>query len=158
VVCFGGNWQGFGPAFFLPRVLAYEVMKGQLKAATPAEYIAQLAEPRKSDVAALDALIRKTAPKLKPFILSGMLAYGPYHYKYESGREGDGCRIGVASNANYISLYVTASDGTCYAAERYKEALPKANIGKSCVRFKRLSDLDESALKKLIREGAAAEA
>jgi hypothetical protein len=137
-------------------VLAYEVMKGQLKAATPAEYIAQLIEPRKSDVAALDALIRKAAPKLKPFIHSGMLAYGPYHYKYESGREGDWFHIGVASNANYISLYVTATDGNCYAAERYKEALPKANIGKGCVRFKRLSDLDESVLKKLIREGATA--
>ena len=40
-------------------------------------------------------------------------------------------------------------------AGRYKEALAKANIGKSCVRFKRLSDLDTAALKKLIRESAA---
>ena len=32
-------------------------------------------------------------------------------------------------------------------AEKYKEALPKANIGKGCVRFKRLSDLDEAALR-----------
>jgi hypothetical protein len=34
-------------------------------------------------------LIRKLAPKLEPFIHSGMLAYGPSHYQYASGREGD---------------------------------------------------------------------
>ena len=49
-------------------------MKGQLKVCTPAEYIAQLEEPRKTEVAALDILIRKTA-KLEPFIHSGMLAW-----------------------------------------------------------------------------------
>ena len=129
-------------------------MKGQLRASTPAEYLAQRAEPRKAEVAALDALIRKVAPKLEPFIHSGMLAYGPYHYKYESGCEGDGFRIGVASNQNYISLYVCATSETGHVAEKYKEALPKANIGKGCVRFKRLGDLDQGALKKLIREGA----
>jgi len=133
-------------------------MKGQLKVSTPSEYIAKLEEPRKSEVAALDALIRKTAPKLAPFVQSGILAYGACHYKYESGREVDWFRIGVASNKNYISLYVCAGDHTGYIAERYKEALPKANIGRSCVRFKRLVDLDKAALKKMIREGAQAAA
>jgi hypothetical protein len=127
-------------------------MKGQLKAATPTEYIAQLREPRKTDVAALDALIRKVAPKLEPFIHIGILGYGPRRYKYESGREGDWFHLGIASNASYISLYVAAAD----VAARYRDALPKANIGKGCVRFKRLSDLDTAALKKLIRESAAA--
>jgi uncharacterized protein DUF1801 len=129
-------------------------MKGQLKVSTPAEYIAKLDEPRKSDVAALDKMIRKLAPKLKPFIHAGMLAYGPWHFKYPSGREGDWFRIGLASNKNYISLYILATDGKHYVAEQFKKALPKASIGKSCVRFKRLADLDESALSKLIREGA----
>ena len=129
-------------------------MKGQLKVSTPAEYIANVDEGRKADVAALDALIRKLAPKLEPFIHSGMLGYGPMHYKYASGWEGDSCRIGVASNKNYISLYVCACDDKGYVPERYKKALPKAKIGKSCVRFKRLSDLDPGALEKLIREGA----
>lgn len=129
-------------------------MKGQLKASTPAEYFAKLDEPRKTEVVALDALIRKTAPKLAPFVHSGVLAYGHWHYKYASGREGDWFRIGVASNKKYISLYICAGDEKGYVAERYKEALPKANIGRSCVRFKRLSDLDLTALKKLIREGA----
>ena len=133
-------------------------MKGQIEVSTPAEYIARLDEPRKTEVAALDQLIRKTAPKLEPFISNGMLAYGPWHYKYASGREGDGFHIGVASNKNYISLYVCAGDDQGYIAERYKEALPKANIGRGCVRFKRLSDLDQAELKKLLKESVKASA
>jgi uncharacterized protein YdhG (YjbR/CyaY superfamily) len=82
-------------------------------------------------------------PKLEPFIHSGMLAYG---------REAKWFRIGVASNANAISLYVPCAESV---VERYKEALPKARLGKCCVRFKRMSDLDQAALKKLIREGGS---
>ena len=93
-------------------------MKGQLKAATPAEYIAQLEEPRKADIAALDAMIRKLAPKLAPFIHIGILAYGPRRYKYESGREGDWFHIGVASNQSYISLYVAAAGSPTAIANR----------------------------------------
>ena len=133
-------------------------MKGQINVSTPEEYIAQLEEPRRTDIAALDALIRKEAPKLQPCIRIGILGYGPYHYKYASGREGDSCYIGIASNKAAISLYVCAADEKGYVAERYKDALPKASIGKSCVRFKRLSDLDPAAPKKLIREGAKAAA
>jgi hypothetical protein len=129
-------------------------MKGQLKVGTPAEYLAKLDEPRKSEVAALDKMIRKLAPELAPFIHAGMLAYGPWHFKYESGREGDWFRIGLASNKNYISLYICAMDGKTCVAEKFKKQLPKASVGKSCVRFKRLSDLDQAALAKLIREGA----
>ena len=128
-------------------------MKGQLKVSTPAEYIAQLEEPRRAEVVALDALIRKTVPKLEPFIHSGMLAYGHFRNKYPNGREADWFRIGVASNANAISLYISCAGAV---VERYKEALPKAKLGKCCVRFKRMSDLDQAALKKLIREGGAA--
>lgn len=127
-------------------------MKGQLKVATPAQYMAKLKEPRKSDVAALDQLIRK-ATKLQPYIQSGMLAYGHCRLKYAGGRAADWFRIGVASNATYISLYLTATDGKQKIAERYQQALPKADIGRSCVRFKRLGDLDQVALKKMIREG-----
>jgi hypothetical protein len=128
-------------------------MKGQLKVATPAQYIAKLKEPRKSDVAALDKLIRK-ATNLEPFIQAGMLAYGHCTLKYAGGREADWFRIGVASNASYISLYVSASDAKGPVADRYKKALPKANIGKCCVRFKRLTDLDTAALSKLLAESA----
>src|SRR5262249_17440467 len=121
---------------------------------TPDEYIAALQEPRRSEVAALDNLIRQTAPQLERFVGGGMLGYGPYHYRYASGREGDTALIGLASRKQYTSLYVIASDKGGYRAEAYLSRLPKANVGKSCVRFKRLADLDQTALTQLIREGA----
>jgi Domain of unknown function (DU1801) len=129
-------------------------VKGQLKVSTPAEYIETLDGPRRSDIAALDALIRKGAPKLEPFIHAGMLAYGPWHYKYDSGREGDWFHIGLASNKNYISLYVCAADAKGYLAGCYRELLPKASISKSCVRFKRLADVDQKVIAKMLREAS----
>jgi hypothetical protein len=84
-----------------------------------------------------------------------MLGYGPFHYRYASGREGDACRLSIASNASYISLYCLAGDDDGYVAERYVDRLPKAKIGKSCVRFKKLADLDETALVALVKETAS---
>ena len=130
-------------------------MKGQLDVATPEEYIAALDEPRRGEVARLDRLIRETVPELEPHIRSGMIGYGPFHYRYASGREGDWFRVGLASNKKYISLYACAADERGYVAERYRDRLPKASIGKSCVRFKRVDDLDEGALRELLRETAA---
>jgi hypothetical protein len=129
-------------------------MKGQLNVKTPAEYIAAVDDERRPDIAALDALIRKHAPTLEPVIMDGMLGYGPFHYRYPSGREGDACNLSIAANAAYISLYCSAADEQGYVAERYVERLPKASIGKSCVRFKKLADLDEAELGALIEETA----
>lgn len=123
-------------------------------AETPADYIDRLEEPRRTDIRELDALIRKSAPDLEPHIASGMLAYGKYHYKGKT-TEGDWFHIGLASNKNYISLYVMAVDEeNGYLAESYKDRLPKANIGRSCVRFKRLGDVDRDTLADLISKGA----
>jgi uncharacterized protein DUF1801 len=127
-------------------------------ATSPDEYIEALEEPRRTQIRELDRLIGEVAPQLERHIQSGMLAYGRYHYRYASGREGDWFRIGLASNKRYISMYVTATDGKRYLAETYKDRLPKADIGRSCVRFKEPEDLDRSALESLIREGAAAPA
>jgi uncharacterized protein YdhG (YjbR/CyaY superfamily) len=130
-------------------------MQGMSDAATHDEYIERLAEPRRSEIRALHELIRRTVPQLEPTMEFGMLGYGKYHYKYPSGREGDWMLVAVASNKNYISLYVTpaAPDGG-YLAERYKEQLPKASIGKSCIRFKRLGDVDQDVLERLLRRVA----
>jgi hypothetical protein len=69
----------------------------------------------------------------------GILGYGPTEH---------GSCISVASNAAYISLYI-GSIGAQFQTE-----LPKAKIGKSCVRFKRLADLETAALTRMIREKA----
>jgi hypothetical protein len=129
-------------------------VKGQLDVTTPAEYLAAVDDRRRPDIAALDALIRAHAPELEPVVMGGMLGYGPFRYRYASGREGDACKLSIASNASYISLYCFAADDEGYVAERYVERLPKASIGKSCVRFKKLADLDEEALVALVEETA----
>jgi hypothetical protein len=128
------------------------MMKGQLNVKTPAEYLAAVDDGRRPDIAALDALIREHAPDLEPVIMDGMLGYGPFHYRYASGREGDACKLSIASNASYVSLYCFATDEDGYVAERYVDRLPKANIGKTCVRFTKLADLDEETLVALIEE------
>lgn len=111
---------------------------------TPQEYINALEEPRKSEILRIDKQIRETMPDLEPVMMHGILGYGPYHYKYRSGHEGDTCVICLGSKKNYISIH-------CFGADRFKERLPKANIGVACVRFKRLDDLDVEALKDLFR-------
>ncbi len=129
-------------------------MQGKSDAKTHDEYIAAVEEKRRPDVQRLHDLVREVAPELEPTMDFGMLGYGKFHYKYATGREGDWMKIGIANNKRYISLYCCSADERGYVAERYKKRLPKASIGKSCVRFKRLSDLDERALRELIRESA----
>jgi hypothetical protein len=133
-------------------------MKGKSNAKTHEQYIAGVEEKRRADIQSLHDLVREVAPELEPTMQFGFLGYGKYRYKYASGREGDWMKIGIANNKQYISLYCCAADGRGYVAERFRKRLPKANIGKSCVRFRRLSDLDEKALRDLIRETAAIEA
>ena len=121
-------------------------------AATPEELIAGLEEPRRGEIARLHQLIRETVPDLEPEVTSGMIGYGPYHYRYATGREGDAHTLGLASRKQYISLYVQCTVEGQYVAERYAERLPKASIGKSCVRFKRLSNVDLDTLRRLLVE------
>lgn len=129
-------------------------MNSTSSATTPEEYISTLDEPRRIEIQKLHDLIRETVPELEPFMLSGMLGYGKYHYKYASGREGDSAIIALASQKNYISLYASAADGDQYVAEKYKEQLPKANIGKSCIRFKKTADIDTEVIKAILKESS----
>lgn len=122
---------------------------------TPDAYIARLDEPRRSEIQALHDLIRDRAPALDASADDRMIGYGPYHYRYASGREGDTHLISLASNKNYISVYVLCIVDDTYLTDRYRDRLPKASIGKSCVRFKRTSDIDLDALGELISEAAA---
>jgi hypothetical protein len=126
-------------------------------AKTPEEYISSLEEPRRTEVQKIHDFIRETLPQYKPYILSGMIGYGSYHYKYASGREGDWCVIGLSSRKNYISLYICAVKDGKYVAESFKDNLPKADIGKSCVRFKKFEDITFPELRELLLLGSEAE-
>lgn len=121
-------------------------------AQTPEEYIAAIPEPRRQEVEKIHELIKKIVPTLKPHILSGMIGYGSYHFRYASGKEGDWSLILLASQKNYISIYICSIENGQYLAENYKEKLPKASIGKSCIRFKKLEDIDLSVLTEIIKK------
>jgi hypothetical protein len=124
------------------------------EAMTPGEYIAGLDEPRRGEIERLHGLIRETLPELEPHVASGMLAYGRYHYHDASGREGDASQISLASRKAYISLDVACVVDGADLAEGYAERRPKANIGKSCVRFKRTDDVDLDTARELVAEAA----
>ncbi len=81
-----------------------------------------------------------------------MLGYGTYRYRYASGREGESAVLSLASRKGHVSLYVQCTKDGRYLAESYVDRLPKASVGKSCVRFKRLSDVDEAVLRELVAE------
>jgi len=132
-------------------------MQGKSNAATPEKYIAEVDEKRRDDIQRLHDLVLEVAPELEPTMEFGMLGYGKHAYRYASGREGEWMKIGIANNKQYVSLCCCAADENGYVAEQYRDRLPGANIGKSCVRFKKISDLDEGVLRELIRACADAE-
>ena len=126
------------------------------QAQTPPGYIEKLPEPRRSELRQLHRLITKTAPQLKPKMWGEIIGYGSYHYRYATGREGDWFVIGLSSRRNYISFYGCLSDGRQYIAEKHKQELPKASIGRSCIRFKKLADVDLGVLARIVKENEAA--
>lgn len=122
----------------------------ETNAKTPDEYIAALAEPRRSEMQRLHDFIQSVIPDLKPHIMTGMIGYGSYHYRSSSGREGEWSVVALASQKNYISVYVCGVVDGAYVAEQNKDHFPKASIGKSCIRFKRVDDIDLTELKRII--------
>lgn len=123
------------------------------KATTVKEYIDAIEEPRKSEIKKLDEFIKKAVPDLKPYFATNMLGYGEFHYKSKSGREGDWPVIALASQKNYISVYVCGADGKQYTAEKYAKDLTGASVGKSCIRYKKFEDINLKTLAKVIKEG-----
>ncbi|HEX2853866.1 MAG TPA: DUF1801 domain-containing protein [Opitutaceae bacterium] len=129
-------------------------MKAAASIKTPAQYLASLPAERRVALQTIHDAIVSAAPELKPFIVYGMLGYGPYHYKYASGREGDGAVVALASQKNYISLYVCAGDKDGYLAEKNRDQLGKVSVGKSCIRFKKLEDLNLETALQLVRKAS----
>ncbi|MCD8485035.1 DUF1801 domain-containing protein [Candidatus Woesebacteria bacterium] len=114
-------------------------------------FFADIPEPRKSHFEKLHAFIRKQAPKLEPYIEGKFLGYGKYHYRYASGREGDWFTVGLGNNKNSLAVYVVCTEDGKYITEKYQDRL-KADIGKSCIRFKKFEDIDWKVLGELLTE------
>jgi hypothetical protein len=77
-----------------------------------------------------------------------IVGFGSYHYKYESGREGDWFITGYSNRKQQISLYIMAG---FKQYDTLMEQLGKHKTGKSCLYIKRLSDIDIDILEELIR-------
>lgn len=58
--------------------------------------------------------------------------------------------MGLASQKNYISIYVSAVEDGQYIAEKYGPGLGKVKVGKSSISFKRITDVDLTKLRRLI--------
>ena len=117
----------------------------------PDAWLAGLDDVRRPQLEELDARIRKVAPGLRRYVDRGFLSYGRYTYRSgRSGRSGDWMCLALASNKQYISLYAGP-----IGLEPFASRLPKANLGRGCVRFKRLSDVDLEVIDEVIRASAA---
>lgn len=77
-----------------------------------------------------------------------MVGFGSYHYKYASGHEGDAMLIGFSPRKAQFSLYVSAPENE---DKQLLEKLGKYKMGKACIYFKKLADLDLDILEKLSR-------
>ena len=109
-------------------------------------------EARRKDCEALAKLMTK-ATKQKPKMWgTSFVGFGSYHYKYESGREGDSCLTGFSSRKGDISIYILASFPE---REELLSKLGKHKTGKGCLYIRKLSDVDPKVLEQLIVSAVA---
>src|SRR5512141_2709590 len=94
--------------------------------------------------------VTKTEPKMWG---SSIVGFGSYHYKYESGREGDSPLVGFSSRKGDITLYLTSGGPW---KEELLSRLGKHKTGKGCLYIRRLDDVDQEVLAQLVA-GAVAE-
>ncbi|WP_108853274.1 DUF1801 domain-containing protein [Albidovulum aquaemixtae] len=115
------------------------------------DFIGALEPPRRREEAArLDALFREVTGFRPVMWGPSMIGYGRYHYRYESGREGDFLATGFSPRKAAISIYIMP--GYADFGHILKD-LGKHRIGKSCLYVNKLADIDEAVLNRLIRAG-----
>lgn len=109
-------------------------------------------EIKRADCQRINAIMKEITGDEPKMWGTSIVGYGNYHYKYESGREGDFMKVGFSPRAQNVTLYIMPGFG------RYEDLmgkLGKHKIGKSCLYVKKLADVDEEVLKELITESYA---
>lgn len=76
-----------------------------------------------------------------------IVGFGSYHYKYESGREGDAPLVGFSPRKNEISLYLSSSFEN---RDTLLKKFGKHKSAKACIYIKKLADIDQEILKEMI--------
>ena len=114
------------------------------------EFLAGIEDVRKrSDCRELMKLMREVTGNRAKMWGPGIVGFGKYHYKYESGREGDFFLTGFAPRKQALTLYIISG---FTAHPDLMQKLGKFKTGKSCLYVKSLDDIDRSVLAQLVQE------
>ena len=106
-------------------------------------------EKKRADSFAIKNMMERITGKPAKMWGTAIVGFDVYHYKYDSGREGDFMKVGFSPRAQNLTLYIMPG------FERYDplmKKLGKYKTGKSCLYVKRLEDIDLEVLEQLIRE------
>lgn len=123
-------------------------LKTKATDASVAGYIASRAsEEQKADCKALMAMLRRVTKEKPTMWGPSIVGYGTYKYTYDSGRTGEMCRTGFAIRGRDLVVYLLA-EGKEQQALLAK--IGKHKMGKSCLYFKRLADIDMKILEQLV--------
>ena len=116
--------------------------------ASVADFLAAVPNPRRrEDGQALLEMMREITGIEPQMWGPSIIGFGSYHYKYESGREGDMPIIGFSPRSRSLSLYIT--DGFNDYDELLSQ-LGKHRKGASCLYINKLADVDTAILRELI--------
>ncbi len=104
-------------------------------------------EQKRKDCRALLKLMREWAGEKPVMWGSSIVGYGSYHYKYESGREGDWMLTGFSPRKQNLTIYIMPGFSMF---ESQLEKLGKHKTSKSCLYIKKLDDVDMDILKTMV--------
>jgi Domain of unknown function (DU1801) len=117
-------------------------------------FIDALTDPtRRTDAKALVKLMQSAAGEKPKMWGPSIIGFGSYHYRYESGREGNMPVIAFSPRKGAIVLYGVT--GFSEAAAQLAK-LGKHTTGKGCLYIKKLADVDQHVLETLVVESLAA--
>ncbi len=117
------------------------------------EYLASKAtEDQRADCKALMALLKRVTKQNPKMWGPSIVGYGSYSYTYESGRTGESCITGFAVRGKELVLYLVAESPE---QQELLTRLGKHKMGKACLYFKRLADLDAKVLESLVSASVA---
>lgn len=112
------------------------------------DYISNIAdEKRQNDVRELVGIFEETSGFPPKMWGEAIIGFGSYHYKYESGHEGDAPLAGLSNRVAQISLYVYQDIDD---KENLFSQLGKVKTAKACIYLKKLEDINTDILKKTI--------
>ncbi|GHI00824.1 DUF1801 domain-containing protein [Neobacillus kokaensis] len=114
------------------------------------EFIGSVENPKKREDAytLVDIFTEATGYEARMWGAS-IIGFGSYHYKYESGHEGDAPLVGFSPRKAKISLYFAPGDPN---REDLLKDFGKHTTGKGCIYINKMADIDITVLKKLISQ------